>query len=383
MVGVERILPPASAERYPYDLIGMAIDYRLRFYFEETPLRDLVAYQGMTNDEMVACRLSLASSDDRNIMVEHGAQIYELGDFVLEIVPLSGVQGEKALTEVPHPLRELKVVGGMLSYSGSLVDDLDSEFDEMCSACGKVFFLGDGTVARPNVDVFANSLRDALMEVSPVKRRLGRSEEELLARYCIVLSLYEMIFRSGGRVPEPLRLQSTASPWVATTVDDLLAIPQSHWIDDLCTLSWAFYDDNADVLERPVILNPTFDGSASVGGADADMIVDDCLVDFKLTIDSELKKLGDWLYQLLGYTLLDYRETYRIRGVALYLPRQRTWLRWSIEDLIDKLSDHDSPIPPQSNDEIGTALGNLRAEFRRVVEPSSASSKSNSKLRKS
>lgn len=309
LVGIETILPPASAARYPYDLIGMAIDYRLRFYFAETPLRDLVAYRGLADVEMVGCRLSLASADDQIAMLKRGVGIVDLGDFVLERVPLA--------------------------------------------------------------------------DLSPVQCRLARSAEELLARYCIVLSLYEMIFRSGGRVPEALRLQSTTSPFVPTPIDDLLAIPQPHWLDDLCTLSWAFYDDNTDLLERPVILNPTFDGSASVGGADADMIVDDCLVDVKLTIDSGLRKLGDWLYQLLGYTLLDYSDTYGIRSVALYLPRQRAWFRWSIEDLIDKLSDHDSSIPSQSNDETGTALGNLRAEFRRVVEPSSVRSKTAAKSRKS
>lgn len=346
LVGVEKILPPASAERYPYDLIGMAIDYRLRFYFKETPLHDLVAYQGMTADEMVACRLSLTSSDDRDAMMERGARMHELGDFVLEIVPLAEVDAAEILTEVPHPLREVKVVGGMLSYSGSLDDDLTREFDEICSACGKVFFLGNATVAHPNVDEFADRLRDTLADMRPVKRRLERSQEELLERYCVVLSLYEMIYRSG-RVPEFLHLPTTTAPFVPTTIDDLLAVPQPHWIDDLCTLSWAFFDDNADLLGRPTILNPTFDGSAHVGGADADadadMIVDDCLVDVKLTIDSGLKKLGAWLYQLLGYTLLDYSDRYGIRNVALYMPRQRTWFRWSIEDLMEKLGG-DSPL---------------------------------------
>jgi len=265
----------------------------------------------------------------------------------------------------------LQVRGGLLSYNKSLIDDLSTNLEEVCSVCGKVFFFGNASVARPNVGEFTDRLRDTLAELSPVGQRLPRPQEELVARYCVVLALYETIYRSG-HIPDSLRFPSTASPLTAAAVDDLLAIPQSNWIDDLCNLSWAFHDDNGDFLQRTATLNPTFDGSAHVGGADADIIVDDCLIEFKLTVNSGLKKLRDWLYQLLGYTLLDYGDKYGIRSVALYLPRQRTWLRWDLNDLIDKLGGSQPLLLGGSRDQLGAALGNLRAEFRRVVEPSPA-----------
>ncbi|MGH2559950.1 MAG: hypothetical protein ACRDJH_12860 [Thermomicrobiales bacterium] len=67
--------------------------------------------------------------------------------------------------------------------------------------------------------------------------------------------------------------------------------------------------------------------------------------------------------------MLDYGDNYEIRSVALYLPRQRTWFRWPLEDLINRFSDPTLPLLGGSGDEFSTALANLRAEFRRVVEP--------------
>lgn len=83
-----------------------------------------------------------------------------------------------------------------------------------------------------------------------------------------------------------------------------------------------------DRLLRPgrVLLNPTFgEASQSVGGADADLISGDLLVDFKTTKSAELK--GETLNQLLGYFLLARRvrrtdlEMPEIRSVGVYFSR--------------------------------------------------------------
>ncbi|MGH2559951.1 MAG: hypothetical protein ACRDJH_12865 [Thermomicrobiales bacterium] len=298
LAGVETILPPVSTEQYPYSLIGMAFDYRLRFYFAETPLTELVAYHGMINVEAVGYRLLPHSADELKEMLERGDRVFSLGDFLLQRVPLAEVRAEEVLAEVPPPLRDVKVGRGFIQYDPSVLDDLyvnDADVDALRSVCGKVMFLGDTSVASPNVDEFADRLGRTLAELSPIGRRLPRPQEEMLARYCVVLALYETIYRSG-QVPESLRLPSTASMLTTAAVDDLLAIPQQNWIDDLCNLSWAFHDDNGDLLRGTAILNPMFDGSGHVGGADADIIIDGCLIEFKVTIDKGLKKLRDWLY---------------------------------------------------------------------------------------
>ena len=44
LAGANTILPQASGEgAYPYGEVGMAIDYRIRYYFDVTPFDSLVA----------------------------------------------------------------------------------------------------------------------------------------------------------------------------------------------------------------------------------------------------------------------------------------------------------------------------------------------------
>ena len=76
------------------------------------------------------------------------------------------------------------------------------------------------------------------------------------------------------------------------------------------------------------MLNPTFVGSRDLLGADADLIVEGCLVEIKTTIQRRVR--DNWIDQLLGYVLLDYEDQFQINEVAIYLARQQTTLRWPI-----------------------------------------------------
>lgn len=107
-------------------------------------------------------------------------------------------------------------------------------------------------------------------------------------------------------------------------------------------LSWAFYDRHSELLSKPAVLNPTFDGSRDVGGADADLIVDGCLIDIKTTINPRLS--AKWLYQLLGYTLLDYSDRYLIREVAIYFARQQQLIKWPLDALVSNLAGGSIPL---------------------------------------
>jgi hypothetical protein len=201
-------------------------------------------------------------------------------------------------------------------------------------------------------DLFV-SLETTLREFPPVGQRLCQEHEEPLARYCFVLALFEQIFRAGFAIQSPLyELKRRA------TVVDLLGIVPPFWADDLCSLSWVFYDRFADLLTKRAILNPTFDGSGDVGGADADFILDGCLVDIKATVDPA-RCLEAALYQLLGYTLLDYSDQYRIREVAIYLARQQLMLQWSLDELMSTMAEGRESSLPQ-----------LRTRFRAIFSSS-------------
>jgi hypothetical protein len=136
-----------------------------------------------------------------------------------------------------------------------------------------------------------------------------------------------------------------------------LAIAQPHWIEDLCQLSWAFHDRCADLfLCKRMESNPSFEGSVDVDEADADLIVDRCLIELKTTVKRK-REWSVWIRQLLGYVLLDYSNQHQIEAVAIYLARQGVLLRWPLSELLGMLStDGCEPV-----------LKDLRTALRRVL----------------
>jgi hypothetical protein len=197
---------------------------------------------------------------------------------------------------------------------------------------------------------FAASLEHTVTAIDPVGGLRDDSEEQLLCRHCYVLGPFEELFRAGPRIGSPLYELADGA-----TVDDLLALPPQTWIDDLCALSAAFADHYSALSERPFVLNPTFAGSADIGGADADLIVDGCLLDVKTTVDPKFTRTRV-LYQFLGYTLLDYDDRYGIDAVGVYLSRHVLLLRWPLLPLVRTLLEDDS-----------VDLAELRSSFREAV----------------
>lgn len=271
------ILPAANASPYPYSIVGMALDYRLRYYWAITPGEETVAWSGAMN---FATQMEIA--------------------------------------EESHP---------QYGYA-------TGEKDGRCS-------ITDGLIAD-----FFHALDNAVKHLHPVNRQLAPAEEDLLNRYCVVLALFETLYRDSRR--ESFILASGAA-----SVANLLAIAQDTWIADLGQLSRGFYAQAHGLLNKEAILNPTFDGSRDVGGADADLMVDGCLIDIKTSINARIE--GRWLHQLLGYTLLDYSDRYHIREVAIYMARQCLMIRWPLDSLVDALSGGNAP-----------PLDVCRMDFRRV-----------------
>ena len=182
----------------------------------------------------------------------------------------------------------------------------------------------------------------------PVARRLPTAEEDELNRHCIVVALMEEVFRTG-------RLDGVLATSEFNDAESLIGIAESHWVDDLRELSWEFYDRFNHLLPLPHVLNPTFDGSGDVGGADADMIVDGVLLDIKTTVKPEIS--SDWIWQLLGYVLLDYSDLQSINGVGLYMARQGMLIRWDLEETIRGLCTEE----PRN-------LEKLRTRFKELVQ---------------
>lgn len=286
----------------PWAVIGTALDYRLRYYFAVTPIEDLAAWEGV----------SLAMHPTRRFQI---------------ILPSADIAADWEAILLDRK-------------TGDTITPGD---------------ISDWRLPPDQILAFAESLDDVIERLQPVGRRLDRPDEAEINRYCVVLALFEQLYRDG----EPaVRHSPLFVPQAKTTLPSLLAIAQEHWIDDLCALSWAFHEKFGELLTLPAILNPTFDGSADVGGADADLIVDSCLIDVKATVSPKLTT--DWLYQLLGYVLLDYSGRYGIREVAMYLARQQAMLRWPLDRLMEILAGGKPPSLPE-----------LRAQFQRVARQTS------------
>jgi hypothetical protein len=199
------------------------------------------------------------------------------------------------------------------------------------------------------IEDFFDSLDATVEAIAPVKQRLKDEPEKLLARYCYVLALFEQLYRNY-RYPNypysPLQI-----PGPEQSVDELLEIPTNAEIDDLCTMSWSFYDRYHDRLSLHSVVNPTFKSCGVVSKSDADLIVDGCLIEIIASIKPGIKSSSLW--QLAGYLLFDYYDKYEIRSVGTYMARQGKLLQWPIDDFLCLLTGNDT-----------ASLAQLRLEFR-------------------
>lgn len=217
-----------------------------------------------------------------------------------------------------------------------------------------LLYLMDPPVLIPS-KAFFDSLETVICQLQPAGRKLDRDAEETLNRYCVVLALLEEPYRAGPHIKSPLYDKDLR------TVDDLLDIAQSHWIDDLCAMSEIFYTRFKDTFTQHAILNPIL-GDVRIDGADGDIILDSCLIDFKAIINPSVSR--KMLYQLLGYTLLDFNNRYQIDRVGLYLARQGRLIDWQLDALMQRLSATELPTLEQLRSEFNDVLAALPASRR-------------------
>lgn len=190
---------------------------------------------------------------------------------------------------------------------------------------------------------------DSLLDrTNPVGVLLSNEDERMLNRFCFVLGMYETVYRSG-RVPEEL-----ASLGPDPSVEMLLASVNEAWVDDLVALAEGFLASEArELCGRHVAANPTFAGSRDVGGADADIIIGSTLIEVKTTKSVTARK--EWIYQLLGYLLLDYDNAFELDGAGFYASRVPDLIVWPVDELLSMLGAG------------STTLEELRQDFRGVV----------------
>jgi hypothetical protein len=113
-------------------------------------------------------------------------------------------------------------------------------------------------------------------------------------------------------------------------------------VDDLRNL-WNIIPASLLSAKKVCLLNPIFGSSMLVGGADADLVLDDMLIDIKTT--KFLKVTREYINQLLGYYILHRiggldgaPPDHQINTVGIYFSRHGYLHTWKISDFIDEAS---------------------------------------------
>jgi hypothetical protein len=128
---------------------------------------------------------------------------------------------------------------------------------------------------------------------------------------------------------------------IRVILDDLYVVNQQD-IQDLKNLS-AILDPNQFKTSGEVFINPTFGlASFSVGGADADLIIDGLLIDVKVTKD--FKFTLKYFRQLMGYYVLSvlnkkyehgYDDAYDIDRIGIYFARHGYLHVLNLQDIVN------------------------------------------------
>ena len=307
-------IAPDRRDQYPWSRVGIALDYRLRYYFQATPCEELVANKGAHQ----------LSTTQKFISTSYNLGALPNGDTISVVDTRTG-----RVVGVYVPKND-GAVGFDESVSNSRIMEIGRKAVEVGPDCD----TDDVPALASQYQDFFGRLEALMERNSPVGRRLPHADENELNGHCFVLALLEEAFRTG-------RVGGVPGADHSMDAEALLDLADSDCIDDLTELSWEFYDGFNCLLGLPYVLNPTFEGSEAVGGADADVIVDGTLIEIKTTSKSEIRR--EWLWQLLGYVLLDYTDAYGINGIGLYLARQGRLIKWDMDEVMHGLGSENSP----------------------------------------
>lgn len=153
-------------------------------------------------------------------------------------------------------------------------------------------------------------------------------DDDTLCRNAVILSWYEQYVRSGY-------LSDTIRELLAYhELDDIRQCVDTSIVGDLTGLLSGYRNTFRDMWSsHSAALNPTFDNSRLVGGADADWIIGSTLWDMKTT-KTPGKNLIKHLKQLIGYVLLDASDHYHLTDIGIYFPRSEKYATWNISALL-------------------------------------------------
>jgi hypothetical protein len=165
---------------------------------------------------------------------------------------------------------------------------------------------------------------------------LAPAAEEELLRICYAMSWFEAVYRTRRLWPGTPLGEATPDLDLNTVIASVPGYAVTDLAAQVRLAADALGPLRAAYPPRDVHTGITFAGSLDVGGADADLIIGDLLLDLKATAIATKARREDFL-QLIGYVLLDYDDRYGIARMGIYLTRFGTLITWAVKEFLDLL----------------------------------------------
>ncbi|MEV1248700.1 UvrD-helicase domain-containing protein [Nonomuraea sp. NPDC050022] len=351
-IGEGFLSPPTDADGIPRPLtaaearlIYVAVT-RARYLLDVEGINWIDAYEKATADNsgtgLVAGRpmidlsltgqLKYPTSPVSQFMAQHLPRSYRVVKNYLQ-----------RIADLPHPLQPIDTRYPSWAALGHAIDfrlrlALGSPLGGTVATGVEALASDPHLVGAPSPDIRAALHAAGKHLLAAVSVHLGTGphlHEEALVRLCFVAAFYEAVGRTGEI--NRFSLLSGATP--STTLRDLTAAVPAYAITDInrqMRLAASTFAPLRSLPKHAKTCGPVFAGSADIGGADADFVLDGLLLDCKATIYPH--KLGAAeVYQLAGYLLLDYDDRFHIDRVGLYLSRQGGLITWEVQEFLHHL----------------------------------------------
>lgn len=157
-------------------------------------------------------------------------------------------------------------------------------------------------------------------------------DEQRVLRLCVVAAWLDQLHRAGPFILDRSPLIDTAKSIrsldeVAASVSDFVLAELS----DQVALANIGLSSLRSPAPKAVVPDPRLNGADRIGGADADLVVDGTLIDFKSTRRATTIGRAD-VYQLAGYVLFDFDDDYKISGVGTYWTRHGLLRTFTVDE---------------------------------------------------
>jgi hypothetical protein len=174
-----------------------------------------------------------------------------------------------------------------------------------------------------------------ITEMTPWQNHLDDLEWQEFSGLCCLLARFEQVARA------PLHGIPDQEPKIRENGHNLTelvgAMANEATRHDLGALGRAAIEDHAHLrAAKHLNLHPLFTQSVALTGADADLLYDGTLVDFKSSASTSIIGRSE-AWQLLGYVLADTEDEHKIERVGFSALRWRHTITWTVQEYLDLL----------------------------------------------